>query len=228
MAKEVPVNYVVCTIKPWDEANFKKLSLPGNWYILKSRDEFITTWLDKLQPKYIFFTHWSWKIPKEVYNKHTCIVFHPADLPDGRGSSIIQHRIKNGVYHTKVSALKVDSGIDTGDIYMKRDLCLNGNGEEIYLRLSEIIFEMIKEIVDKNPIPVKQEGEGTVFKHRTPDMSEIKDIEDLKKLHDFIRMLDAETYPKAFINYGNYKLEFSRPSWKTGRIIADVEIKERE
>ena len=37
-------------------------------------------------------------------------------------------------------------------------------------------------------------------------------------------MLDAEGYPKAFIKFGNYRLEFSRSSLKNDRIIADVEI----
>jgi len=39
-----------------------------------------------------------------------------------------------------------------------------------------------------------------------------------------IRMLDAEGYPHAFVRLGNYKLEFTRASRRTGGIIADVKI----
>ena len=38
-------------------------------------------------------------------------------------------------------------------------------------------------------------------------------------------MLDAEGYPKAYLDMGHFRLEFSRASLKTGEnIIADVRI----
>ncbi len=220
------MNYVVATVKPWDKENFEKIKtdswhlLDENWY------DWLPIYLAEIKPRYIFFTHWSWRIPPEIYNNYECVVFHPADLPEGRGSSLIQHRIQSGIYHTKVSAIKVNEGFDTGDIYMKRDLCLNGGGEEIYLRLSETIFDMIKYIVENEPVPVPQCSKGNFFKHRTPEQSRIGEQKNIKELHDFIRMLDAETYPNAFVDVGKFRLTFSRPCLKIGRIIADVEINE--
>ena len=41
-------------------------------------------------------------------------------------------------------------------------------------------------------------------------------------------MLDAEGYPEAFIKFGDYKLKFSRASFKHNKIVADVEIIEGE
>ena len=43
-------------------------------------------------------------------------------------------------------------------------------------------------------------------------------------MFDFIRMLDAEEYPRAFIRYGRFRLEFSRPALRYNRIKADVKI----
>ena len=41
----------------------------------------------------------------------------------------------------------------------------------------------------------------------------------LNKVYDYIRMLDAEGYPKAFLNFGNFRLEFLRASLKNGYIL---------
>ena len=39
-------------------------------------------------------------------------------------------------------------------------------------------------------------------------------------------MLDAEGYPLAFLDYGGLRFEFSRATLRTGRIVADVTIRE--
>ncbi len=67
-------------------------------------------------------------------------------------------------------------------------------------------------------------GEVIQFKRRNSSQSEILSNFDLGKIYDYIRMLDGEEYPKAFIKFGKYKLEFSRASLKNNKIIADVEI----
>jgi methionyl-tRNA formyltransferase len=37
-------------------------------------------------------------------------------------------------------------------------------------------------------------------------------------------MLDAEGYPRAFLEYAGFRYEFSRAALYDGRIIADVKI----
>ena len=32
--------------------------------------------INRIQPSYIFFMHWSYIIPKEIYNNFECIIFH--------------------------------------------------------------------------------------------------------------------------------------------------------
>lgn len=46
----------------------------------------------------------------------------------------------------------------------------------------------------------------------------------MKDLYDFIRMLDAEGYPNAFLECGPYRIEFCRPALRRGEIEADVKI----
>ncbi len=79
------------------------------------------------------------------------------DLPFGRGGSPLQNLIERGIENTKISAIKVDDGIDTGDIYFKESLNLNGTADEIFIRASQIIFnKMIPKIINEKILPKKQ------------------------------------------------------------------------
>ena len=147
------------------------------------------------------------------------------DLPYGRGGSPLQNLIVRGHKETKISAIKVCKDLDAGDIYLKKDLPLYGTAEEIFMRSSSVSVRMIEEIITKNLKPVPQEGKPVVFKRRKPEESNIVDISDLEKMYDYIRMLDAEGYPKAFLETDAFRFEFSRASLKADKsIIADVRI----
>jgi methionyl-tRNA formyltransferase len=188
-------------------------------------EEFTPENLKEIAPDKIFIPHWSYIIPGEIYKNYECVVFHMTDLPFGRGGSPLQNLITRGYIDTKISALKVADGLDTGEIYLKKDLSLLGTAEEIFIRTSLIISEMIKEIVDLDLKPVPQEGTVTEFKRRKKEDSDISKLNEITEIYDYIRMLDAEGFPKAYLDMGDFRLEFSRASLKTGEnIIADVRI----
>ena len=95
---------------------------------------------------------------------------------NNNGKSPLQNLILLGLKKTKISALKVNKFVDSGDIYLKKELSLNGKAQQIYKRANDIIFKMILEIVKENPLPKKQQGEPTFFKRRKPYMSNIKNL----------------------------------------------------
>lgn len=222
------MNIIIATIKSWniDKANqFKNESKKYNVKVITNKEELKYKKINKFNPEYIFFPHWSWIIPKKIYNNFESVIFHMTDLPYGRGGSPLQNLIKRGIEKTKISAIEVEEGVDTGDIYLKKDLNLNGTAEEIFIRASNIIFnKMIPEIIENDIKPYKQKGQIVNFKRRDPSQSEVKKTFTLKEFYDHIRMLDAEGYPKAYINFGEYKLKFSRASLKNDKVITDVEI----
>lgn len=187
------------------------LLLKYNAVGIKSKEELNLENLEDIKPAHIFFLHWSWIIPEDVYNKYNCIVFHMTDLPYGRGGSPLQNLIVRGHKSTKISAIKVDNGIDTGDIYMKADLQLNGTATEIFKRAGNVIEQMIENIINNDIKPVKQTGEPVYFKRRKPEQSLISDeIQDIEKLYDIIRMLDADGYPHAFLENKKFRFEFTK------------------
>jgi methionyl-tRNA formyltransferase len=146
------------------------------------------------------------------------------DVPYGRGGSPLQNLIVRDHKTTKLSALRMVEEFDAGPVYLKKYLCLEGNAEEIYIRATYLSFKMIEEIIEYQIEPVPQNGSPTVFSRRSPPDSEIRDLKNMAALYDFIRMLDAEGYPKAFINYNGYRFEFTRAGMYDGRIVADVTI----
>tara|TARA_B110000483_G_scaffold221306_1_gene277140 strand:+ start:53 stop:736 length:684 start_codon:yes stop_codon:yes gene_type:complete len=205
--------YLLLSNKSWHESLFKKLNSSftnSEWIHIKSDDLFTLKKLNEIQPKIIFIPHWSKIISSEIYSNFECVLFHMTDLPYGRGGSPLQNLILRDHKTTKISAIKVSKGIDEGPIYLKKDLDLSGTAKEIFLRSSDIIYSMITEIISKSLIPKKQVGKVIHFKRRTPNQSDISEIDDLNKINDFIRMLDCDGYPKAFIEIKNFRLEFEK------------------
>ncbi len=220
------MNLIIVSNKEWHKKHVLEVSKRTGAHVIyiDKKEDVTFENLQKLNPQYIFFPHWSYIIPSEVYENFECIVFHMTDLPFGRGGSPLQNLIERGIYETKLSSLKVCKELDAGDIYLKSPLSLWGNAEEIYLRSGELIKEMMIEIVQNKLKPVSQTGESVSFKRRKPEQSDISSLSDLKKVFDYIRMLDADGYPHAYADIGKLHFEFERASLKDGFIKADVKI----
>ncbi len=65
------------------------------------------------------------------------------------------------------------------------------------------------------------------FTRRKPEDGNLRSAESLDEVYNYIRMLDADGYPPAFVRIGDYKLEFSRASQKVGEVDANVKITRR-
>lgn len=220
------VNIIIVSNKEWHHKFVEEIhrQTSANVFYLNDKRQVTRENIEPLNPEWIFFPHWSYIIPAEIYENFRCVIFHMTDLPYGRGGSPLQNLIQRGVYETKLTALRCVKELDAGDIYMKKDLSLWGSAEEIYLRAAVLIKDMIIDLVKKSPQPVKQEGSVVSFRRRKPEDGSISQLDSLEKVFDYIRMLDAETYPQAFLDTENLHLEFSRASLRDGYIQADVKI----
>ena len=148
------------------------------------------------------------------------------DLPYGRGGSPLQNLIVRGHKDTKISAIQVTPRLDGGPVYMKEALSLEGSAQEIFERCSELIFtKMIPAFLEQDLIPVPQEGEPVVFKRRKPEESRITEDMPLDKIYDYIRMLDAEGYPRAYMDFGPYRLEFEQAQMTSGGESLEAKVK---
>lgn len=216
--------YIVATTKEWHIKIFKKKHAFENWSLVSSPDELTLEKISELNPRYIFFPHWSWIVPEEITNNFECVCFHSSDVPYGRGGSPIQNLIIRGHKETKISALKMVNELDAGPVYLKRDLNLAGCAQEIFEKSAIIISDMMDWIAANEPNPVPQEGLPVVFKRRTSNENIMPTSGSLTDIYNHIRMLDVESYPDSHIEYGDFIINFSGANLNKNSIEARVKI----
>jgi methionyl-tRNA formyltransferase len=149
------------------------------------------------------------------------------DVPYGRGGSPLQNLILAGHKRTKLTALRMVEEMDAGPIYAKRELSLDGRAEEIYIRAGELSFDIIKWMIRNEPNAEPQGGDVVSFNRRKPGQSVLPSAGALQLVYDHIRMLDAPTYPLAFVEHGNFRLEFSYAELLEDEIVARVVIRKK-
>jgi methionyl-tRNA formyltransferase len=220
---------LIAATRPWNVRLYKAWAANADndheTRLIQTRAELTSDEVAAFAPDYVFFPHWSWRIPTVIHRRYECVAFHMTDLPEGRGGSPLQNLLVRGIHETTLSAFRVVEELDGGPVYLKRPLSLHGSAQEIYMRASRLAFAMIDEIVTKRILPVPQEGEPTMtFSRRSPAESLVPEGLDLGKLHDFIRMLDADDYPGAFLEARGFRFQFSRSSLRDDYILADVRI----
>ena len=120
--------------------------------------------LNKIRPNVIFFPHWSYLVDKKITNKFKCICFHSAPLPYGRGGSPIQNLIVRDFKQTPVCAIEMTEKIDAGGIYLKQNLSLKGDLNDILNSMSVKILIFLKIIIKKKIIKKKYNGKVLNFK----------------------------------------------------------------
>tara|TARA_A100001011_G_C14262523_1_gene823148 strand:+ start:1060 stop:1743 length:684 start_codon:yes stop_codon:yes gene_type:complete len=225
------MSYVIAHSRPWYNNLAKNLEkkTASKFYSIDNKHDLNKNYLLRINPKYIFFPHWSYVIPKDIYNNYKCIIFHMTDLPYGRGGSPLQNLIIRGHKQTVISAIKCVEEIDAGPVYLKEPLSLEGTAQEIFLRSTKLIEKMIINFIKKEPLAIPQKGKVVKFQRRKPKQSNLTYAKSLDQIYDFIRMLDADGYPNAFIKLGKFKFTFSKSIRNEKFINAQVKIsKENE
>ncbi len=218
-------SYIVAAVGAWNRGEFEQRAkiLKGEWYFCDTPEK-LNQLLERIKPRYIFFPHWRWIVASQILKKYECVCFHMTDVPYGRGGSPLQNLIVRGHKDTVLSALKMTDEIDAGPVYMKKKLKLTGSAKEIFQRASILTWEIIEELIQKEPLPKSQTGEAVFFKRRKPEESLIPKNMNLEQVYDYIRMLDAPDYPKAFLEINGYRLEFEGAELVNNALTARVRI----
>jgi methionyl-tRNA formyltransferase len=202
--------YVLAASRPWALAAFAahRARLPGAWRVAASPEDLVAACQAAPTPQAVFLPHWSWKIPAEIHKRIDCVVFHMTDLPYGRGGSPLQNLILRSHKQTQLSALRASDGMDEGPIYLKETLSLAGSAQAIFERAADLCMAMTARILAERIEPVPQLGPATLFERRKPAQSALPSTGALEEIYDFVRMLDAEGYPHAFVAHGDLQIEF--------------------
>ncbi len=103
-------------------------------------------------------------LPKAIIDapKHGCLNIHGSTLPKWRGASPIQMSIANGDKETGITIMKMDEGLDTGDMLLKKSTPITSKTtflslyEELGNIGAELIVEALSLLVNGKLIAEKQ------------------------------------------------------------------------
>lgn len=219
--------YIIASSKPWHRKHLGALLQPADcWDWVASSDE-LRDAVERVQPRYVFFLHWHWLVPESIWSHHECVCFHMTDVPYGRGGSPLQNLIVAGRTETMLTALRMVEAVDAGPVYARRPMSLEGRAEDIYIRAGQLSFEIMLWMVETKPESVSQTGEVIPFQRRKPEQSELPTSGSLTAIYDHIRMLDAPTYPLAYIDHGDFRIEFSSAELHGDVLHAKVALHKR-
>lgn len=137
---------------------------------------------------------------------HT-LVLHASDLPNGRGWSPHVWGVIEGAKSITLSLLNAEDSVDTGDIWKKKTIELDGS--ELHDEINAYLFEAEVELIswaceNYNSItPVKQIGTcNSYHRKRTPDDSELNLDETIRTQFNLLRVCDPDRFPAYFYMNG--------------------------
>jgi len=117
----------------------------------KAREEKFIAELQQLQPELIAVAAFGQILPKAILElpHWGCLNVHTSLLPKYRGASPIQSAILNGDTETGVTIMKMDVGLDTGDILTQRTTPIRDedNAATLHDRLAQMGAELLVQTI---------------------------------------------------------------------------------
>ena len=118
----------------------------------KIREEENVEYLRTFEPDIIVVAAFGQILPKSILDmpKFGCINVHASLLPKYRGAAPIQWAVINGDEVTGVTIMRMDVGLDTGDMIAKRELVIakDETGGSLFDKLAEIGAKLCVETME--------------------------------------------------------------------------------
>ncbi len=170
--------------------------------------------LSALYPDVIVVAAYGKILPKEVLDlpQMGCINIHASLLPRFRGAAPIQAAIIEGDAETGVTIMRMEEGLDTGDMLAKDSTPVDGKtGQQLHDELAHMGAELIVDLLPKldRIEGKKQDDSQATYAHRiTKQDGHIDFTNSAARIERTIRAFDP--WPGSFAYYGEKMLKF----WK--------------
>ncbi|MBO4635608.1 MAG: methionyl-tRNA formyltransferase [Clostridiales bacterium] len=170
--------------------------------------------IDGIKPDIIITAAYGKILPKPVLDipKYGCINVHGSLLPRYRGASPVQQAILNGDDMTGVTIMKMDVGMDTGDMLSRVEVPIDPDihmPELMHLlavKGSELLLSTLDDYVGGKIIPVPQdENEATSCTLIESSDGEFDFSSDALTIHNKVRALSQ--WPGAFVISNGRKIK---------------------
>ena len=116
--------------------------------------------------------------------KYEILNLHPSALPKYRGAAPIERAIENGDKKTEICIMRVDTGLDTGDVAVRQKYTfdINKGASEIVPDIAEIgaklMLDTIKKCIKNEVIFIPQTEEGMVYANKIEKSELFIDLND--------------------------------------------------
>ena len=153
-------------------------------------------------------------LPKAILEgtKLGCINIHPSLLPRWRGAAPIQHTIIEGDKETGITIIKMDEGIDSGNIITQEKFTLDNqiSSQELEDKLADmgadILLKTLKEINHGNYQETKQDNTLVTYaKKLEKEEAQIDWNFEAEKIHNKIRGLNSTV--GTYLTYKNERIK---------------------
>ena len=202
-------------------------SYPDN---LKDKNEVLK--IKELNPDIIIVIAYGLIIPRSILEipKIGCFNLHGSLLPRWRGAAPIQRAIIEGDNKTGITFMKMDEGLDTGDIVLSKEINIstNDNHQSLENQLANLgaeSFEEFLELIEKKRDFIQQNNDLATFAKKI-DKSETR-LDWNESAEKIIRRINAYSpNPGAWFEFKGKRIKIleasiTSQSGKSGTIISD-------
>lgn len=185
-----------------------------------------------LAPEGIVVVAYGRILPKEILRipPFGCINVHASLLPKYRGAAPIQWAVINGEKITGVTTMRMDEGIDTGDILFteRTEIGPDETAGELSDRLSrmgaDLIGKTLEALKNGTAVRIPQKGESCYASMLSRDKSRVDWNRTAAEIHNLVRGLLP--WPAAWTTLGGKRLKIygsaqtAEPAGAAGKISA--------
>ena len=210
-----------------DKLNLK-VNYPRKLQTVKNIEYF-----QSLNPDIVIVAAYGLLIPKELLKipKYGFINIHPSSLPRWRGAAPIQRTIMAGDNKTEVCIIKINEGLDTGDILLRKEIILDNliTGKELHDQCAELGSRMILDVLNlfslNQVVFTKQSSQGITYAKKISSQEGLLNFQlTVDELSNKIRALSPK--PGAYFIYKNEiikvikaEIKLFNHSYLYGRVI---------
>lgn len=178
-------------------------------------------YLRKYEPDMIVVVAFGQILPKEILDmpKYCCVNVHASLLPKYRGAAPIQWAVINGEQVTGVTTMRMDEGLDTGDMILKTELALEAEetGGSLFDKLAEagaaLCVKTLEEIEAGTAVYTPQNHEEAT--HTAMIQKQMGKIDFTKSAVEIERLVRGlNPWPSAYTRCGEKMLKI----WKAAVI----------
>ena len=173
--------------------------------------------LESIQPDAIIVVAYGRIIPRWMIDlpRHGNLNLHASLLPKYRGAAPIQWAIANGETVTGATTMRIDEGLDTGDILLQREMAIGPGqtAEDIFPLLAEagaaLMMETLKSLEAGTIQPRRQDED---FATLAPILTREDGLVDFNRtaIEIYNRWRGFQPWPGAYTTLGGKKLTLHR------------------